>query len=105
MIEVNPDLVNAFWEYEKFVEPLAFGLPHWLSWRGVHARDRLRAMCLKWFELADHEYDWVRDMPHRDADWEPVFGSQISRGLARWTKSFSLSPKTTGAVYSLFLFG
>lgn len=105
MIDVNPGFVEAFWQYEKAVEPLAFGLPSWLHRRGVRARNRLRAMCLKWYEIADQEFDWENLGPHHDADWEPIFGSRISKGLARWGKSFEFSAESMGAVYSLFLFG
>ncbi|KAH8883484.1 cytochrome P450 [Thozetella sp. PMI_491] len=103
VLEVNPDFIEAFWGYEKYVEGLAFGLPTWLNKPGVQARDRLRGMCLKWYEVADRDYDWHG--ADEDVDYEPVFGSRISRGLARWGKSFDFSSESMGAVFSLFLFG
>ncbi|KAK5632007.1 hypothetical protein RRF57_007721 [Xylaria bambusicola] len=105
VIKLNPDFIKAFWEYEKFVETLAFGLPTWLNWPAVRARDRFRAMCLKWYQVADGEFDWDNPGPHHEADWEPAFGSQVSRGLAKFAKTFDLSDQSIGAVYALFLFG
>lgn len=105
MLDDNPDFVDAFWQYEKFVETLAFGLPKWLNRRGVRARNRFRAMCVKWYEVADREFDWDGIGPDKGPDWEPVFGSRISRGLAQWAKSFDFSTESIGAAYALFHFG
>ncbi|KAJ2991563.1 hypothetical protein NUW58_g2470 [Xylaria curta] len=105
VIELNPDFIEAFWEYEKFVETLAFGLPTWLNWSAVRARNRFCAMCLKWYQVADSEFDWDNPGPHHEADWEPAFGSQVSRGLAKLAKTFDFSDQTISAVYALFLFG
>ncbi|KAI1654489.1 putative cytochrome P450 [Daldinia decipiens] len=107
IIEVNPGFEDAFWQYEKAVETLAFGLPSWLNREGVRARDRFSAMCLKWYKLADQEFDWDNSKSHEGVplDLEPVFGSQISRGLAQWSRSFGFSADSVGAVYALFLFG
>ncbi|KAH6659053.1 cytochrome P450 [Truncatella angustata] len=103
IFELNPDLTEAFWDYEKYVESLAFGLPHWLSRRAVRARDRFRGMCLKWYEDADRQFEW--DGGELNEAWEPLFGSQVSRGLARWVKSFDFSADSIGGIYALFLFG
>lgn len=105
ILEINPGFLDAFWKYEKYVEPLAFGLPHWLNRRAVRARDQFRAMCLKWYEIADYEFDWDGVKLREDVDWEPVFGSQISRGLARWVKSFDFAAESIGGLYALFAFG
>lgn len=105
VLEINPGFVDAFWQCEKHVEGLAFGLSPWLDRQAVPARDRFRAMCLKWYEAADQEFDLDAVEPSQEPDWEPVFGSIVSRGLARWTKSFNFSPESTQGVYTLFLFG
>ena len=84
ILEVNPDFVDAFWEYEQYAESLSFGLPSWLNRRAIGARERFRSMCRKWYEVADQEFDWDTFELHKDQEWEPLFGSQISRGLARW---------------------
>ncbi|KAL7628398.1 hypothetical protein AAE478_002600 [Parahypoxylon ruwenzoriense] len=105
IIDSNPGFIDAFWEYERFVEPLAFGLPAWLNNPGAKARDRFRAMCLKWYRLADREFNSDDIGSHGKADWEPAFGSLVSRKLASWVKSFDFSAQSQGAAYTLFLFG
>ncbi|KAF2964595.1 hypothetical protein GQX73_g8975 [Xylaria multiplex] len=103
IIDLNPGFIDAFWEYEKVPEILAFGLPPWLNKRAVNIRDRFGAMCRKWYELSDREFNW--DGPDRDADWEPVFGSQVSKGLAQWAKDFNFSTKSISGAFALFIYG
>ncbi|KAH8772004.1 cytochrome P450 [Diaporthe sp. PMI_573] len=105
ILEVNPGFVDAFWEYEQVVEALAFGLPSWMNQKGIRVRDRFRAMCIKWYETADREFDWDNKVAIADRDWEPVFGARISRELGQWAKSFDFSAESVGAAYCLFLFG
>lgn len=104
IIDVNPGFIDAFWQYERVAEPLAFGLPEWLNKRGIEARNRMCAMCTKWFRKADREILWNDFIPGQDIEWEPAFGSPLSRGLARWGKSFNFSPESMGPVYTLFVF-
>ncbi|KAI1746710.1 cytochrome P450 [Xylaria castorea] len=104
IIDVNPDFIDAFWKFEKWAEPLVFGLPSWLNRTGIKARDRMNAMCTKWYELSDRKFDWDSAMAGTDDEWEPIFGSPMSRGLARWGKSFNFSTDSMGPVYTLFVF-
>ncbi|OTA57645.1 cytochrome P450 [Hypoxylon sp. EC38] len=103
IIDLNPNFIDAFWEYEKTPEVLAFGLPTWLNRRAVRIRDRFGAICRKWYEVVDREFDWTG--PNQDADWDPAFGSQISRGLARWAKDFNFSAESIGGAFTLLLYG
>ncbi|KAK4157553.1 cytochrome P450 [Chaetomidium leptoderma] len=104
ILDVNPGFVDAFWEYERYVETLEFGLPEWLNRSAVRARARFRDMCRRWYEVADRTYDWAAD-DASDTNWEPAFGSPVSRGLARWAKSFGFSADTMGPLFMLFIFG
>jgi hypothetical protein len=104
ILEVKPGFIDAFWDYEPFGESLSFGLPSWLNRRAVSARERFRCMCREWYKVADKEFDWDAAAPQQDDGWEPIFGLQISRGLARWGKRFGFSVESFGADYALFLF-
>ncbi|KAI0598179.1 hypothetical protein F4775DRAFT_200615 [Biscogniauxia sp. FL1348] len=75
VIDSNPGFVDAFWEYERFVEPLSFGLPTWLNRRDVKARDPVPGR-------------WSR-----------------GNYLAWWPKAFDFSAQSQGAAFALFLFG
>lgn len=103
IIDMNPGFMNAFWQYERQAEKLAFGLPTWMNRRAIRMRDQLNNMCRKWYELSDLEYDWTD--PNQDVEWEPLFGLAHSRGLVRWAKSFNFSNQSIGAAFSLFMFG
>ncbi|KAK9778549.1 putative Cytochrome P450 [Seiridium cardinale] len=104
ILDINPGFIEAFWQYEQFAESLSFGLPC-LNRQAISSRERFCCMCRKWYELAEQEFDWdIAELPH-NPDWEPVFGSRISRGLARWGKSFGFSVESLGAAYALLLFG
>ncbi|KAI0410632.1 hypothetical protein F5X98DRAFT_385179 [Xylaria grammica] len=103
ILDLNPGFTDTFWEYEKVTEELAFGPPLWLNRRAVNARNRFAAMCRKWFEPSDREFDW--EGPDRHADWEPIFGSQVSKGLAHWAKDFNFSTASIGGAFALFLYG
>ncbi|KAI1630814.1 cytochrome P450 [Biscogniauxia mediterranea] len=105
IIDSNPGFIDAFWEYERFVEPLAFGLPIWFNREGIKARDRFRAMCLKWYRLAERGSKRNVIDSYNNADWEPAFGSLVSRKLAWWVQTFGFSAQSQGAAYALFLFG
>jgi hypothetical protein len=105
ILQVSPGLSDAFWDYEQFGESLSFGLPGFLNRRALNARERFRLMCREWFEVADREFDWEHFDRSKDQEWEPVFGSQISRGLARWGKQYEFSVDSFGAGYALLLFG
>ncbi|KAK6957327.1 hypothetical protein Daesc_000110 [Daldinia eschscholtzii] len=103
IMDQNPDFIDAFWQYEKTPATLAFGLPPWINRRAVRIRDRFGAMCREWYELADRDFDWTG--PDRQADWEPNFGSQVSKGLALWAKSFAFSSQSIGGAFALLLSG
>ncbi|KAK8859640.1 25-hydroxycholesterol 7-alpha-hydroxylase [Apiospora arundinis] len=104
IIDINPGFMDAFWKYENFAEPLAFGLPNWLNKEGVEARNTMRAMCTKWYEHANREFPWESVEEDHDTSWEPIFGSPLSRRLARWGKSFDFDAVGMGPVYTLFIF-
>ncbi|KAI0451598.1 cytochrome P450 [Xylaria acuta] len=105
ILDVNPGFVDAFWEWDQYAETLAFGLPSWLNRKALTARNRVRAMCLKWYEIAIQEFDLTGVGSLEGVHWEPVFGSRMSTGLAQWGKSFGFSPDSMGASYSLAVFG
>lgn len=104
ILEVNPGFIDAFWAFEPFGESLSFGIPSFLNRRAVSARERFRCMCRDWYALADQGFDWDVFKPD-DLEWEPVFGSQVSRSMARWGKKFDFSTDSFGAAYALLFFG
>lgn len=39
ILDMNTNLIEAIWEYEKYVQSLAFGLPKWMNRWSTNARD------------------------------------------------------------------
>ncbi|KFA54597.1 hypothetical protein S40293_02256 [Stachybotrys chartarum IBT 40293] len=104
VLDINPGFVDAFWQYEKHVEKLAFGLPGWFNKPAIQARERFRKMLTKWFESIKNNIDY-ETVASEEADQIPLFASRVSRNLAHWTNSFNFSSDNVGAIYALFLFG
>jgi hypothetical protein len=56
-MDLYPDMVEAFWDWEQYGETLAFGMAEWLNKRAVAARNRFCDMCFGWYTIARKEYD------------------------------------------------
>jgi len=90
--EVEPGLLDRFWEADEVLSTVLFGPPRW-AFPGAYARmEAFWAASGRVFEAACARFDW--DGPDADADWEPVFGSRFFREMARWMKQCDFSPKT-----------
>ncbi|CAI6091928.1 unnamed protein product [Clonostachys chloroleuca] len=103
LIEINPDFIEAFWKYQIYAEKLAFGMPEWMNADGIRARETVRAMCEKWYQVSDERFDWGAEMS--DVAFEENFGSRLSRELCRWGKRFDFSSESMGSLYCLLFFG
>lgn len=106
IMDLYPDIVEAFWDWEQYGETLAFGMAEWLNRRAVAARNRFCDMCFRWYKIASQEYNQER-VGHniRVGDWDPIFGSQMTRGHYRWINDFEFSDRTIGGIFALFSFG
>ncbi|KAK7974515.1 hypothetical protein PG989_016363 [Apiospora arundinis] len=105
VLDVNPDFIEAFWDYEQFGESLSFGLPKCLTRKAVTARERFRLMCLKWYKAIDQKLDMHDASAAGEPSWDPIIGSRISREMIKWAKAFEFSDDSLGAAYALLLFG
>ncbi|KAI1373127.1 cytochrome P450 [Hypoxylon crocopeplum] len=92
ILDRNPGFVDMLWQYDSYAESLAFGLPSWLNKQGIKVREDFRAMCLKWYEEANEESD-------------EALGSQFSRELGRWAKSFGFAKESMAGVYAFLFLG
>lgn len=105
-VDVNPDIVAVFWEFEKHAEALAFGLPQWMNKSGVKARDRINRTCREWVGLlrerrgSDHEGDF-----EKDSAWNHTYGSPVCRNLAKLERDYDLSEESIAAFYVALLIG
>jgi hypothetical protein len=106
IMDLYSDIVEAFWDWEQYGETLAFGMAEWLNRRAVAARNRFCDMCFGWYTIASKEYEQRGiEQKVRIGEWEPILGSEMSRGHARWMKNFDFSGRTIGGIFALFSFG
>ncbi|KAK4448778.1 cholesterol 7-alpha-monooxygenase 2 [Podospora aff. communis PSN243] len=104
ILEVNPDFLRVFWDFDGIATSLVWGLPRWMNRAAWKARDRLHAAAARYLYPAVDEFDWKS--ADATADWEPVFGSRANREVIRWMKEDGFDPQTiAGAVTVLFIFG
>lgn len=89
LVELNPGVVQAYWDFDDIAGPLAFGPPRFLQRRSIRIRNRLHAMVRRQIDAAWESFDW--DGPDAEADWEPHFGSRLSRETARWLRQNGFS--------------
>lgn len=89
LVELNPGIVDLYWEFDKVAGPLAWGPPRFLQRRSVRIRNRLHEMTRKHIDSAWEHFDW--DGPAAESLWEPHFGSRLSRETAKWLRQNGFS--------------
>ncbi|OTA55082.1 cytochrome P450 [Hypoxylon sp. EC38] len=103
LLEVNPDLLECYWEFDEVAGILVWGLPRFLIPRAYKIRERLHNMTKKQTEIAYEEFKW--DGPEADSDWDPYWGSRFAREIARWLKEAGFSVRTASGHTMATLFG
>lgn len=103
LIELNPGIVDLYWEFDKIAGPLAWGPPRIFQRRSVRIRDRLHAMTRKHIDSAWEHFNW--NGPAADLNWEPHFGSRLSRETAKWLRQNGFSNHAAAGHTLASLFG
>jgi len=91
VFDTNPDYIEALGEYELAILPVGLGPPRWLSPKPHRARDRWLDMNRRHMAKALEGYSW--DTAPAEG-WDPVFGSPLCRGLARFGLNAGLDMQT-----------
>ncbi|KAI0469087.1 putative cytochrome P450 [Xylaria cf. heliscus] len=98
VLTLNPDFLDAFWEFDAVFMKLILGLPAWIDPRPFRAHDRYLSMIGKYLDLALERFDW--DAP--PMAWEPCFGARICRELVKWLRDAGFRREAvTGALGAL----
>ncbi|KAF2647656.1 cytochrome P450 [Lophiostoma macrostomum CBS 122681] len=103
ILELNPDLIRTYWEFDEVAGILVWGLPRFLSPHPYAIRDRLHSMTSQMTDYAWQNFDW--NGPDVSADWDPYFGSRFSREVARWFRNAGFSDRTASGHTMATLFG
>ncbi|KAI1407900.1 putative cytochrome P450 [Hypoxylon sp. FL1857] len=103
VFELNPKLIDAFWDLDSQIFPLALGIPKWLYPRPHRKQEYFFSMIGKWIDDGWAKFDW--NSPAADADWEPRFGARINREVLLWIKERGLSNQFSTGSLAMFVFG
>ena len=94
LLELTPDLLDRFWDFDDVVFSLAMGFPRWLYARPYKAHDRYLDAFKKYLDSAWANFDW--DGPSSEAAWEPEFGARVMREVAKWLSDSGFKAPYTG---------
>lgn len=89
LVDLNPGIVDLYWEFDKIAGPLAWGPPRIFQRRSVRIRNQLHDMARKYIDSAWENFDW--DSPAVNSLWEPHFGARVSRETAKWLRDNGFS--------------
>lgn len=103
LLEVNPDLLECYWEFDEVAGVLVWGLPRFLIPRSYKIRERLHNMTKKQTALAYEKFNW--DGPEAESDWDPYWGSRFAREIARWLREAGFSVRSASGHTMATLFG
>lgn len=82
LFKLNPEFLDAFWEFDKNVFSLTLGFPRWVNPRPYKAMERYHGMIEKYLAVAWRNFDWAG--PDADTYWEPLFGARVCREVTKW---------------------
>ncbi|KAK3367984.1 cytochrome P450 [Podospora didyma] len=103
ILELNPDFMAAFWEYDKVGVPLAWGLPRWLNRKAHRIRERYYGYTARWLEVAAQNFNL--DAPDAEVDWEEHFGSRFARELSKWLRDGDFTAQTAAGFFASVILG
>ena len=90
-LEVYPELQTDFFEFDRVILSLFFGLPRFLNRKAFEARDKVSKGMLKWQELMIKESNGKPADPDGEVDWEPIWGSRLNRAKQMYYMSEGIS--------------
>ena len=104
VLEVYPELTKDFWEFDRAMLPLLFGLPKFVIPQDYKLRDKAVASMQRWQEVAWAECKGQPVDPDT-VSWEPIYGSRINRARQRFLMYRGVTTKTKAASDLGMIFG
>ncbi|KAL2048850.1 hypothetical protein ABVK25_010908 [Lepraria finkii] len=105
MLEVYPNLREDFFNFDRVVLTMFFGIPKWLSPKAYNVREKTLGGLIEWQQQMQEECKSNPADPDGDVDWEPVYGSRTNRARQRYYASRGLNMRTRAGMDLGFLFG
>ncbi|RYP60258.1 hypothetical protein DL769_008192 [Monosporascus sp. CRB-8-3] len=103
IIEQNPGFIEAYWDFDHIAGTLVWGLPKWMRPGPVRKHERLHRMTRKHIDSAWENFNWGG--PEAESDWDPHFGSRLSRETAKWLREGGFSNQAAAGHTLASLFG
>ncbi|KAI0180581.1 cytochrome P450 [Hypoxylon sp. FL1284] len=96
VFEINPNIVEDFWTYERATPQFIRCFPRWLIPTPYKARDRIFDTMKKLEELASQNVPRLSSGPE-DPEWEPYLGSKFLRARHEYGQFLRPLPDDTKA--------
>ncbi|KXX77543.1 Cholesterol 7-alpha-monooxygenase, partial [Madurella mycetomatis] len=106
ILELNPTLVDDFWDFEAKAPKFLRCVPGWLLPTANRARTRLLNTVKDWHSLANQHFDCRKTGPE-DPEWEPYFGSKLIRRRQEysldtsWMNADARASEDMGLIFAL----
>lgn len=91
ILELNPNLNEDFWTFDRGVLFFLRCLPRWLIPKAYRARDRLLAGIKKWHAYAQGHSDCSKLGPD-DPEWDQYFGTKLIRARQDYPHPVGMQP-------------
>lgn len=102
LMEISPDFIDRFWDFDSHVFKLVLGLPKWINAAPFQSHDRYVAAIKKWLDEAEAGFDW--ESPEATAEWEPRFGARAPRELIKWMRETGWRSEVIAATAGALVF-
>jgi hypothetical protein len=102
ILELNPDFLDAFWGFDSYASVLVYGFPEWMYPAPYRASNRFLDRIEKYVEAGLKNFDW--DGPEVEAQWEPHFGTRITRELTKWLTDAGFRRKAVAGALGTLVF-
>ncbi|KAI3332050.1 cytochrome P450 [Xylariaceae sp. AK1471] len=103
IIDLNPGFVECYWRFDEVAGSLAWGLPKFVQRKSVAKKDLLHMMTRRHIDSAWNHLDQFGI--DNKVDWEPHFGSRLSRETAKWLRKRGFSNHAAAGHTMATLFG
>ena len=105
LLEMYPNLREDFFDFDRHMLTMFFGVPKLLNPTPYNVRERALAGLMKWQQQMQIECGGEPADPDGGIDWEPVYGCRANRARQRYYASRGLNMKTRAGMDLGFLFG
>ncbi|KAK4183228.1 cytochrome P450 [Podospora australis] len=111
IFDLNPGFMEAYWDYDKVAGKLIVGFPPLLQPKNAAKKERLHSMVQKHIVCAWESYPFPEktksneDEQEEVEQWDPHFGSRLSRESAIWLRSQGFSDRVAAGHTLATLFG